>query len=114
MGFDMMMTWETAYNKETGKPYHTSPPEVPAEYREFLVRDGWFWANFVPTDNEGTTMSADAILENYAVKWDEIDWDNCFHEVDEDDREEYKEEYEAWRTALKWFADNHFTATWWW
>ena len=105
-----MMTWETAYDKTTGKPYHTTPPEVPEAYREFLTRNGWFWANFVPTDNEGTTMSADCILENYAVEWDEIEWE---YKNETENREDYKEEYEEWRTALKWFAQNNFTATWW-
>lgn len=113
MGFDLTMIWTTTYNKETGRPYANSPPEVPEKYREFITRRGWFWANFVPHDEE-TMCSAHQILELHAVDWDEIDWDNLNAYIEGKDREEHKEEYTRWREALEWFAEHGFEATWWW
>jgi hypothetical protein len=112
MGFHMMMIWTTTYDKATGKPHATNPPDVPSEYREFLSRNGWFWANFILHDGDDTHMSADAMLENYAVEWNDVDWENMPHEAEL--REDYKKEYEQWRTALKWFATHGFDAIWWW
>jgi hypothetical protein len=109
MGFDIMVYYAVTYDRITGKPLRTAPPEIPDTYRPYMYQNGWFFANFVPMD--ATEMPASIFYDNLP-EWDDIDWTGSFGLENGESREEYKEEYEEWRCAMEWFGENGFDVSW--
>jgi hypothetical protein len=107
MGFELWITYKVMFDRN-GRPT-TNLPTIPRKYGLDTSVHGYFYANFVSHFQGGISTTASQLLEHLPA-WEDIDWEHM--NDTQETYQHFQEDYEDWRNAMKWFAENDFWVEW--